>query len=72
MREALAAQFAERRVIIDRSFDLLEEACRTGNIAQIEATLTPIVTLIKEPPLKQAVETVRLIKEREAGQIIDL
>lgn len=72
IREHFAMIFSERRDNFDKSFTLLETGLSNGDDRQIEAALTLIVTLVKEWPIKQAAETMRTIKERVPGQIIDL
>ncbi len=72
VREYFQLSFAERRDNFERSFTLLDAGLSAGNERQIEAALGLIVTLIQESPLKQATETLRQIKERKPGQIIDI
>lgn len=72
VREYLRMSFAERRENFERSFSILEAGLANKDDRQIEVALTMIVTLVKESPVKQAVEAMRAIKERAPGQIIDL
>lgn len=72
LRQIIDQTFAERRENFNRLFSLLEEGLRTGNDRQIEAALTMIVTQIKESPIRQVAETVRQIRTRKEGEIIDL
>lgn len=72
LRQFITQTFAERRENFDRGFALLEEALRTGNDKGFETALTLIVTLIKESPIRQAQEVMRLIRERQPGQVVDL
>lgn len=71
-RHFLTQAFAERARNFDRGFALLDEALRTGNDKGFETALTLIVTLIKESPIRQAQEVMRLIRERQPGQVVDL
>jgi len=72
LKQIIDKTFAERRDNFDRFFAMLEDGLRAGNDRQIEAALTMIVTQIKESPIRQVAETVRQIRTRKKGEIIDL
>lgn len=72
LRQLIDQTFAERRENFNRFFSMLEDGLRTGNDRQIEAALTMIVTQIKESPIRQVAETVRQIRTRKEGEIIEL
>lgn len=72
LRDVFDTIFTERRENFARGYALLEQGLDKKDDRQIETALTLIVTLIKESPVKQATEAMRMIQTRKPGQVIEL
>ncbi len=72
LRDYLTKTFKERRHNFDKFFQLLEDGLDENNRDKIDEASAQIKLLVLNSPLKQALEIVNKVNNRQTGEIIDI
>lgn len=71
LESVLAETFSTRREAIKNFFDCLEKAIEDGDNEKVAIFSSQIVNIIKESPLKQAFEVLKMVNDKSTN-VIDI